>query len=137
MLLKHETIKRGRNAIMKNEKKSAKGKKKPHLKPVVVHPFARICGSNLYATLHVHKVDDRTLVKDGAKPLPVPAGWNIAPGDADDVRVCGAHPWQSTWLVFADNYLYGTAMCNISSFIGTQPQLQNLRKFFSSKFSSR
>jgi hypothetical protein len=86
-------------------------------------------------TLHVRKVDDRTLVEDGTKPVHVPAGWNIAPGDADDMRVCGAHPWQSNWLVFADTHAYGTAMCHISSFIGTQPQLQNLRNFFRSKFS--
>jgi len=88
-------------------------------------------------TLHVRKVDDRTLVGDGEKPVPVPAGWDIAPGDADDMRVCGAHPWQSHWLVFADTHIYGTAMCLYPSYIGTQPQLQNLRKFFSSKFSSR
>jgi hypothetical protein len=31
-------------------------------------------GPNLYMTLHCHKVDVRTLVEDGDKPLPVPAG---------------------------------------------------------------
>jgi hypothetical protein len=35
-------------------------------------------------TLHSHKVDDRTLVKDGGKPVHVPSGWEIAPGDAHD-----------------------------------------------------
>ncbi len=45
------------------------------------------------------------------------AGWQIADGDADDVRVCGAHPWQSQFLVFANGDYYGTAMC-ISSNIG-------------------
>ena len=85
-------------------------------------------------TLHVHKVDDSTLVEDGDEPVPVPAGWNIAPGDADDVRVCGAHPWQSYWLVFADTHPYGTAMCGNSSHIGTQPQLQNLRNFLGQIF---
>jgi hypothetical protein len=53
-------------------------------------------------TLHCHKVDDHTLVEDGQKPVHVPAGWEIAPGDADDIRVCGAHPWQSDRLVFVD-----------------------------------
>jgi hypothetical protein len=53
-------------------------------------------------TLHCHKVDDHTLVEDGQKPVHVPAGWKIAPGDADDIRVCGAHPWQSDRLVFVD-----------------------------------
>ena len=71
-------------------------------------------------TLHLHKVDDRTLVQDGKKPVHVPAGWDIAPGDADDMRVCGAHPWQSYYLVFADGYNCGTAMCD-SYWIGTQP----------------
>ncbi len=79
-------------------------------------------GSNLYMTLHLHKVDDRTDVDDGRKLVHVPAGWDIAPGDADDVRVCGAHPWQSYFLVFADdNHICGTAMCDNSSYIGTQP----------------
>jgi hypothetical protein len=46
----------------------------------------------------------------------VPAGWDIAPGDADDVRVCGAHPLQSSCLLFADGSLCGTAMCRDSSY---------------------
>jgi hypothetical protein len=46
------------------------------------------------------------------------AGWQIAGGDADDVRVCGAHPWQSWWLVFANGDFYGTAICDIPSCIG-------------------
>jgi hypothetical protein len=75
----------------------------------------------LYTTLHVHKVGDRKLAQDGTKPVHVPAGWDIAPGDADDVRVCGAHPWQSDCLVFADTYCCGTAMCGSSYYIGTQP----------------
>ncbi len=52
-------------------------------------------------TLHRHKVDDITIVRDGHQPLDVPAGWQIADGNADDARVCGAHPWQSRFLVFA------------------------------------
>ena len=46
------------------------------------------------------------------------AGWQIARGDADDVRVCAAHPWQSRYLVFANGDYYGTAMCDPSSLIG-------------------
>ncbi len=38
------------------------------------------------------------------------AGWQIAGGDADDVRVCAAHPWQTYGLVFANGDCYGTAM---------------------------
>jgi hypothetical protein len=47
------------------------------------------------------------------------AGWQIAGGDADDVRVCGAHPWQSYYLVFANGDAYGTAMTGSGpSYIG-------------------
>ena len=46
------------------------------------------------------------------------AGWQIAGGDADDARVCGAHPWQSHYLVFANGDPYGTAMCTIPSHTG-------------------
>ncbi len=60
-------------------------------------------------TLHRRKVDDSTIVHDGDQPLDVPAGWQIADGSADDVRVCGAHPWQSYYLVFANGDEYGTA----------------------------
>ena len=95
-------------------------------------------GSNVYMTLHLHKVDDYTspLMHNINGPMPsgvigdyvewdsseqslnVPAGWQIVDGDADDIRVCGAHPWQSWWLVFANGDSYGTAMCNMSSFKG-------------------
>jgi hypothetical protein len=61
-------------------------------------------------TLHCHKVDDHTRVEDGQKPVHVPAGWKIAPGDADDIRVCGAHPWQSDRLVFVDGSHHRTFM---------------------------
>jgi hypothetical protein len=60
-------------------------------------------------SLHSHKVDDGTYVGDGKKPVHVPSGWEIAPGDAHDIRVCGAHPWQSWYLVFSNGDVYGTA----------------------------
>ncbi len=69
-------------------------------------------------TLHRRKVDDRIIVRDGTQPLPVPAGWQIAEGNADDIRVCAAHPWQSSYLVFANGDRYGTAACIDSSDIG-------------------
>jgi hypothetical protein len=66
-------------------------------------------------TLHRHKVDDRTIAEDGNEPLDVPAGWQIADGNDDDARVtglcwrvCGAHPWQSNRLVFANGDACGT-----------------------------
>ncbi len=63
-------------------------------------------------TLHGLKVDDCTIdAKHDNKPLHVPAGWRIAEGSADDVRVCCAHPWQTMYLVFANGDPYGTAAC--------------------------
>ena len=69
-------------------------------------------------TLHFHKVDDKTLADDGNKPRHVPAGWQIAVGSADDVRVCGAHGWQSMMLVFADGRVCYTAACGSANCIG-------------------
>jgi hypothetical protein len=68
-------------------------------------------GPNLYMTLHCHKVDDRNGghdCKDGDVPVHVPAGWHIAPGDANDIRVCHAHYWQGWYLVFANGYAFYT-----------------------------
>ena len=62
-------------------------------------------------TLHRRKVDARTIVCDvRVEPVHVPAGWQIADGSADDVRVCGRHPWQSDCLVFADGAACGTVV---------------------------
>jgi hypothetical protein len=74
------------------------------------HPFQRD-GSNLHMTLHCHKVDDgtRAFYLSNKHKLPVPAGWHIADGTADDVRVCGAHAWQSDGLTFANGDVYKTA----------------------------
>jgi hypothetical protein len=69
-------------------------------------------------SLHSHKVDDHTSVFDGEKPVHVPSGWEIAPGDADDIRVCRAHPWQSWLLVFSNGDVHWTAMSYDSSFAG-------------------
>ncbi len=46
------------------------------------------------------------------------AGWQIAGGDADDVRVCAAHPWQSYHLIFANGDFCGTAMFGDPSYTG-------------------
>ena len=78
-------------------------------------------------TLHCHKVDDGSLASDGMKPVHVPAGWQIATGDLDDIRVCGAHPWQSQWVVFANGDIYGTAMCDNPWYTGIN-SLHKLRQ---------
>jgi hypothetical protein len=61
-------------------------------------------------TMQMHKIDDNTKVHDGlyiGGPFKsqVPAGWQVAPGDADDLRACKNHPWQCSGLVFADGSL--------------------------------
>jgi hypothetical protein len=89
-------------------------------------PSAQRDGSNLYMTLHVHKVDDRTVVKDGDTPVHVPSGWEIAPGDAHDIRVCGAHPWQSYNLVFSNGDAYGTALSSLAGAIRSPSKIFNL-----------
>ena len=81
-------------------------------------------------TLHMHRVDGRREVSNGNWPLDVPAGWQIADGSADDVRVCGAHPWQSYWLVFANGDRYGTAACPNPSYIGNAQFLLFSRKIY-------
>ncbi len=80
-------------------------------------------------TLHMHRVDGRTYVQDGEQPLDVPAGWQIADGSADDARVCGAHPWQSDFLVFADGSCCGTAACEDPSYIGDRSFCCSVEKF--------
>jgi hypothetical protein len=87
-------------------------------------------GPYIYMSLHSHKVDDRTCVRDGYKPVHVPSGWEIAPGDADDIRVCAAHPWQSDFLVFSNGDLYGTAMCSDPSYIGATLNSSKNLNFF-------
>jgi hypothetical protein len=65
-------------------------------------------GSNLYMTLHYHQIDGETEKHDTETPLQVPAGWQIAGGDSDDIRVCGAYHWQSYCLVFANGEAFYT-----------------------------
>jgi hypothetical protein len=73
-------------------------------------------------TLHCHKVSnfphDGTVVKDGEEPLRVPAGWQIADGDAEDICVCSTFCWHSDYLVFANGDIYYTA--NDPSYRGTR-----------------
>ena len=81
-------------------------------------------------TLHTHNVDDdRTVVYDGDQPVHVPSGWEIAPGDADDIRVCATHPWQSYRLVFSNGDAYWTAMGDPSDIGATLNSSKNLNFF--------
>jgi hypothetical protein len=69
-------------------------------------------------TLHLHKVDDHTIIQDGDQLTNIPLEWKMATGTADDIRVCGAHPWQSRWLIFDNGDVYGTAACGHPDAIG-------------------
>ncbi len=85
-------------------------------------------------TLHCRKVDDHTRLQDvhndSTQPLRVPAGWQIAEGNADDIRVCGTHPWQSDFLVFADGSYYGTSSAFYPPHIGELQRRRERNYFF-------
>ncbi len=81
-------------------------------------------------TLNARKFDDRT-GHQHSYPLPVPVGWQIADGNADDVRVCGAHAWQSNTLVFANGHAYGTAAHPDPSYLGATRAEKNILNFAS------
>ena len=57
----------------------------------------------------VRRVTDIAVVWDGTVPVAVDAGFEVAPGDADDIAVCNQHTWGSYHLVFADGSLCATA----------------------------
>ena len=89
-------------------------------------------------TLHMHKVDDGTQLQDASQPVEMPAGWEVAPRDADSIRVCGAYRWQTQYLVLADGNMYGTAMNECSHLIGGCGKwLLTLRGGNSKKLKSR
>ena len=39
---------------------------------------------------------------DGLTPVDIDAGFEVAPGDASDIEVANADPWDSNTLVFSD-----------------------------------
>ena len=59
-------------------------------------------GAYLYASLHMHKVNDVTKVEDGDQLAEVASGWAIAPNEPDVIRVCGMYKWQTCILVLDD-----------------------------------
>ena len=54
-------------------------------------------------------MEGRSYAQDGCVPCQVEEGWDIAPGDGDDLQVCRLHPWQSDYLAFADGCFAGTS----------------------------
>jgi hypothetical protein len=75
----------------------------------------------LYKTLNSHKVNDKNR-REHSQAMPLPGGgkigWQIADGNPDDIRVCAAHPWGCSSLVFADGFACGTAACPVPASIG-------------------
>ena len=66
----------------------------------------------IYATAHLHDVDGSVVVNDGRDLVSLAAffdaGFEIAPGDDNDVAVVNAHPWgcSDSLLAFADKHEY-------------------------------
>jgi hypothetical protein len=56
----------------------------------------------IYATAHVHDVDEQTFIQDGRTPVGIDAGFEVAPGDASDIEVANAHAWGSNTLIFSN-----------------------------------
>ena len=63
-----------------------------------------------YATAHVRSVDCRDHIYDGKTIVDIDAGFEVAPGDANDILVANAHPWGSYDLVFSDGAAAAAAM---------------------------
>ena len=73
--------------------------------PLNIPPSKRVVFNGyIYATAHFHDVDGASLVEDGTDLVSLGAGFEVAPGDDNDVAVCNAHAWGSRSLAFADNF---------------------------------
>jgi hypothetical protein len=65
----------------------------------------------MYASAHLHAVDGAAIIEDGDQLVDIGyGGFEIAPGDMDDIRVSNMHPWGSEWLVFSDGSSSATAL---------------------------
>jgi hypothetical protein len=65
----------------------------------------------MYASAHLHSVDGATVIEDGHALVSIGfGGFEVAPGDDDDVMVCNMHPWGCEWLVFSDGTSSATAL---------------------------
>jgi hypothetical protein len=64
-------------------------------------PFQRYNGY-IYVTAHVRDVLRDHPERDGCTYVVIQAGFEVAPGDANDIAVANAYPWGSERLVFSD-----------------------------------
>jgi hypothetical protein len=72
----------------------------------------------IYVTVQQRYVNSFVLQQNGQTGGEVPAGFEVAPGDANDVSVCAAKAWQSDYLIFSDGSGCGTAACETPADIG-------------------
>jgi hypothetical protein len=72
----------------------------------------------VYRTAQRKYVESTTAESTGTRFVDLGKGFAVAPGDASDLSVCAAHPWQSFYLVFDDGSACGTAICSNQSNIG-------------------
>ncbi len=97
----------------------------PPTKCVVFNGYA-------YTTAHFHDVDGADVVEDCEErvrlDLYFKAGFEIAPGDENDVAVTIAHPWGSMNLAFAD-----TRSCVTTSLGGVGSSVKGARPHFCTK----
>ncbi len=73
----------------------------------------------IYASAHLHDVDGQTEIQDGCAPVGIDAGFEVAPGDASDVKVANANAWGSWGLMFSDGAFAYSALVPIPSCKGT------------------
>ena len=82
------------------------------MQPLTPHTPQRHKNGYIYAVAQVHDVDCCDLIGDGKNWVYIDHGFEVAPGDADDIEVANAYPWGSRFLVFSDGAYADTAMSN-------------------------
>jgi len=94
----------------------AEGAPNPHDRKLADHSdVSRYVHHNgyIYATAHAHKVKSRIRVQDNDgvySGVVIGDGFEIAPGDASDIEVTNAYPWQCLELFFSDDQRANTAL---------------------------
>jgi hypothetical protein len=68
-------------------------------------------------------------MRDGQTPVDIDAGFEVAPGDANDIEVTNAHAWGSNSLIFSDG-----AYCNTQVWIAQDPARKGMGALFSIKY---
>jgi hypothetical protein len=93
----------------------------------------------VYASLHLRIVSGgsrNNYAHDGCTPVAIPAGYHVAPPDAEALHVCGAYPWQSSFLVFSDGDIAGTSICGYGPSTGRWGAVEGSTEVFNTKNDS-